>query len=45
MDLANPNLTRRQLLRCAGIGAAGLTFAGALGEIASGALSQRPAAC
>jgi hypothetical protein len=44
MDLANPNLTRRQLLRCAGIGAAGLTFAGALGEIASGALSQRPAA-
>ncbi len=43
MDLARPNLTRRQLLRSAGIGAAGLTFAGALGEIASGALSQRPA--
>jgi Arylsulfotransferase (ASST) len=44
MDLARPNLTRRQLLRSAGIGAAGLTFAGALGEIASGALSGRPAA-
>ena len=43
MDLANQNLTRRQLLRGAGIGVAGLTFAGALGEIASGALSQRPA--
>jgi hypothetical protein len=42
MPGANPNLTRRQLLRSAGIGAAGLTFAGALGEIASGALSQRP---
>jgi hypothetical protein len=42
MDLTNPNLTRRQLLRSAGIGAAGLTFAGAVGEIASGALSQRP---
>jgi hypothetical protein len=42
MDLAYPNLTRRQLLRSAGIGVAGLTFAGALGEIASGALSQRP---
>ncbi|HEY5343645.1 MAG TPA: arylsulfotransferase family protein [Solirubrobacteraceae bacterium] len=43
MPGANPNLTRRQLLRSAGIGAAGLTFAGVLGEIASGALSQRPA--
>ena len=42
MPAANPNLTRRQLLRSAGIGAAGLTFAGALGEIAYGALSQRP---
>src|ERR1700677_569733 len=42
MDLARPKLTRRQLLRSAGIGAAGLTFAGALGEIASGALSRRP---
>jgi hypothetical protein len=41
MDLARPNLTRRQLLRSAGIGAAGLTFAGALGEIASGALASR----
>ena len=43
MPGANPNLTRRQLLRSAGIGAAGLTFAGVLGEIATGALSQRPA--
>jgi Arylsulfotransferase (ASST) len=42
MDLATPSLTRRQLLRSAGIGATGLTFAGVLGEIASGALSQRP---
>src|SRR5580700_7254990 len=41
MPAANPNLTRRQLLRSAGIGAAGLTFAGALGAIASGELSQR----
>ena len=38
---SDPNLTRRQLLRSAGIGAAGLTFAGALGEIASGALPRR----
>jgi hypothetical protein len=35
MARVNPSLTRRQLLRSAGIGAAGLTFAGALGEIAS----------
>ncbi|MGH2904422.1 MAG: arylsulfotransferase family protein [Solirubrobacteraceae bacterium] len=41
MNLANLDLTRRQLLRSAGIGAAGLTFAGVLGEIAYGALSQR----
>jgi hypothetical protein len=41
---ANPNLTRRQLLRSAGIGAAGLTLAGALGEIASGAFASQRAA-
>jgi len=40
MARANPNLTRRQLLHSAGIGAAGLTFAGALGEIASVALAS-----
>ncbi|HEY3866557.1 MAG TPA: arylsulfotransferase family protein [Solirubrobacteraceae bacterium] len=42
MPSVNPNLTRRQLLRSAGIGAAGLAFAGVLGEIAYGALSQPP---
>ena len=37
---SNPTLTRRQLLRSAGIGAAGLALAGALGEIVSGALAS-----
>ena len=41
MTVANPNLTRRQLLRSAGIGAAGLDTRGRLGEIASGALAHR----
>jgi Arylsulfotransferase (ASST) len=40
MDGTDPNLTRRQLLRSAGIGAAGLAFAGALGEIASVAFAS-----
>jgi Arylsulfotransferase (ASST) len=40
MDLARPNLTRRQLLRSAGIGAAGLAVAGTLGEIASVAFAS-----
>ena len=40
MDGTNPNLTRRQLLRSAGIGAAGLTVAGTLGEIATGAFAS-----
>ena len=31
MDHVHPRLTRRQLLRTAGIGAAGLALAGALG--------------
>jgi Arylsulfotransferase (ASST) len=38
----NPNITRRQLLRSAGIGVAGLSVSGALGEIASGAFASRP---
>jgi hypothetical protein len=33
--------TRRQLLRSAGVGAAGLTLTGAVGEIVSGALASR----
>jgi len=40
MAAANPNLTRRQLLRSAGIGAAGLAVAGTLGEIASVAFAS-----
>ncbi len=40
MAVINPNLTRRQLLRSAGIGAAGLTVAGTLGEIASVAFAS-----
>jgi len=35
--------TRRQLLRSAGVGVAGLTFAGTLGEIAMRALVSHPA--
>jgi hypothetical protein len=43
MAKVNPTLTRRQLLRSAGIGAAGLAVAGTLGEIASVAFaSQSP---
>jgi hypothetical protein len=41
MDGTNPNLTRRQLLRSAGIGAAGLAVAGTLGEIAAGAFASQ----
>ena len=40
MARANPTLTRRQLLRSAGIGATGLAVAGTLGEIASGAFAS-----
>ena len=42
MTVVNPTLTRRQLLRSAGIGAAGLTLAGTLGEIATGAFASKP---
>jgi hypothetical protein len=37
---ASRTMTRRKLLRSAGIGAAGLALAGTLGEIASGALAS-----
>jgi len=40
MARVNPTLTRRQLLRSAGIGAAGLAVAGTLGEIASVAFAS-----
>ncbi len=40
MARVNPTLTRRQLLRSAGIGATGLAVAGSLGEIASGAFAS-----
>jgi hypothetical protein len=40
MDRANPTMTRRQLLRSAGVGAAGLSLTGALGELVSGALAS-----
>jgi hypothetical protein len=40
MAAGNPTLTRRQLLRSAGIGAAGLAAAGTLGEIASVAFAS-----
>jgi Arylsulfotransferase (ASST) len=42
MARTETTLTRRQLLRSAGIAAAGLTFTGAVGEIASGAFASRP---
>jgi hypothetical protein len=41
MARVNPTLTRRQLVRCAGIGAAGFAAAGTLGEIASVAFASR----
>ncbi len=40
MARVNPTLTRRQLLRSAGMGAAGLAVAGTLGEIATGAFAS-----
>ncbi len=40
MDRASQRMTRRQLLRSAGVGAAGLTLTGAVGEIVSGALAS-----
>jgi hypothetical protein len=45
METATPRITRRQLLRSAGMGAVGLSLTGAVGEIVAGALaSQRRAA-
>jgi|HubBroStandDraft_2_1064218.scaffolds.fasta_scaffold00054_15 hypothetical protein len=40
MAKANRTMTRRQLLRSAGVGAAGLTLTGAIGELVSGALAS-----
>ena len=40
MVTASRTMTRRQLLRSAGLGAAGLTLAGAVGEVVSGALAS-----
>jgi len=40
MDVHGPKMTRRQLLRSAGVGAAGLTLAGAAGELVTGALAS-----
>jgi hypothetical protein len=40
MQRADHTMTRRQLLRSAGVGAAGLTLTGAVGEIVSGALAS-----
>ena len=41
MASVNPTMTRRRLLASAGIGAAGLTLSGGLGEIVSRALASR----
>jgi arylsulfotransferase ASST len=41
MAIASRTMTRRQLLRSAGAGAAGLALAGGLGEVVSGALASR----
>jgi hypothetical protein len=40
MEVPTPHMTRRQLLRSAGVGAAGLTLTGAVGELVSGALAS-----
>jgi hypothetical protein len=40
MALPNATMTRRQLLRSAGLGAAGLTLAGTVGELVTGALAS-----
>jgi hypothetical protein len=44
MANASHKMTRRQLLRSAGVGAAGLGLAGTLGEIVAGAVPGRPTA-
>jgi hypothetical protein len=43
-DATGPSITRRQLLRGAGVGAAGLTLTGSLGRLLVGALASSPAA-
>ena len=43
MARSGPSMTRRELLRSAGVGLAGVSLAGALGEIASGAFASRSA--
>jgi hypothetical protein len=42
METHDRTLTRRQLLRSAGLGAAGLTLTGAVGELVTGALASSP---
>jgi hypothetical protein len=42
MEIHARTLTRRQLLRSAGLGAAGLTLTGAVGELVTGALASSP---
>jgi hypothetical protein len=42
METHTRTLTRRQLLRSAGLGAAGLTLTGAVGELVTGALASSP---
>ncbi len=42
MDVIGSSITRRQLLRYAGVGAAGATLSGALGSVISGALASSP---
>ncbi|MGH2865394.1 MAG: arylsulfotransferase family protein [Solirubrobacteraceae bacterium] len=42
METPTRTMTRRQLLRTAGLGAAGLTLTGAVGELVAGALASSP---
>jgi hypothetical protein len=44
MDMTGPSITRRQLLRGAGAGAAGLALTGGLGKLVVDALASSPAA-
>ena len=44
MPAANQTFTRRQLLRSAGVGVVGLSLAGGLGELATGAFASRRSA-
>jgi hypothetical protein len=40
MQMTTPTITRRQLLRSAGVGVAGLSLTGAVGELVAGALAS-----